>query len=571
MSGSGEKTFTDLAQHHRLGQVRGVNSFIDTLKGLGTTRLVAMGAVAAGLLAFFIYLTSQLASDQMALLYGDLSQKDSGQIIAELEQQGIPYEVAGEGKQIRVPSEQVAQLRLQMAEQGLPGNDSTGYEIFDNTSGLGTTNFVQNINRLRAMEGELARTIRGIENVQQARVHLVLPQRELFSRERQEASASIVLLMDGGQRLKKEQVLSVQHLVASAVPNLEPNLVSIVDQQGTLLARGSDADNPFGGSLSAQELRANYEQRVTRALEQLLERSVGPGNVRAEVSADMSFDRITENSETFDPDSQVARSTQSVEETESEIDREEGNVSVEQNLPAEEAQQGAGSQSQSERVEETTNFELSRTTRTRVSQGGDVERLSVAILVDGRYVTNEAGDRVYQARSDQELEQLATLARSAVGFNQARGDQLEVINMQFADPTAGLEPQTPDTILGLRTEQLMRAAELMVLGILAVLILLLVVRPLVSRLLETPAGEAAGALTDETQQRAALAGPGAESAAQVTEFGMEEEDDSEQLIDLQKVEGRVRASSVRKIGEIVDQHPEEAVAIIRSWLYQQQA
>ena len=547
-----------------------MNSFIDTLKGLGTTRLVAMGAVAAGLLAFFIYLTSQLASDQMALLYGDLSQEDSGQIIAELEQQGIPYEIAGEGKEIRVPSERVSQLRLQMAEQGLPGNDSTGYEIFDNTSGLGTTNFVQNINRLRAMEGELARTIRGIENVQQARVHLVLPQRELFSRERQEASASIVLLMEGGQRLKKGQVLSVQHLVASAVPNLEPNLVSIVDQQGTLLARGSDENNPFGGSLSAQELRANYEQRVTRSLEQLLERSVGPGNVRAEVSADMSFDRITENSETFDPDSQIARSTQVVEEAESEVDREEGNVSVEQNLPAEEGQQGgAGSRSQSERTEETTNFELSRTTRTRVSQGGDVERLSVAILVDGRYVTDEAGERVYQGRSDQELQQLATLARSAVGFNQGRGDQLEVINMQFADPTAGLEPQTPDTILGLRTEQLMRAAELMVLGILAVLILLLVVRPLVSRLLEAPAGEAAGALGDE-QQRAALAAPGAEQSAQVTEFGMEEDDDSEQLIDLQKVEGRVRASSVRKIGEIVDQHPEEAVSIIRSWLYQQQ-
>ena len=549
-----------------------MNSFIDTLKGLGTTRLVAMGAVAAGLLAFFVYLTSQLASDDMALLYGDLDQQDSRRIMSELEQQGVAYDIAGEGTQIRVPKEQVAQLRLQMAEKGLPGEDSTGYEIFDNTSGLGTTNFVQNINRLRAMEGELARTIRSVANVQQARVHLVLPQRELFSRERQEASASIVLLMQGGNRLKDNQVLSIQHLVASAVPDLEPNLVSIVDQQGTLLARGSDEQNPFGGSLTAQEIRANYEQRVARTVERLIERSVGPGNVRAEVSADMNFDRVTENSQEFDPDSQIARSTQVVEETESERDGGgQDNVTVEQNLPAEEGQEdGAGSRRDSERVEETTNFELSRTTRTRVSQGGEVERLSVAILVDGRSVTNEAGEQTYQGRSDQELQQIAALARSAVGYNENRGDQLEVINMEFADPTAGMAPQQPDTILGLRTEQLMRAAELMVLGILAVLILLLVVRPLVARLLEAPA-EGADALTDASGQQAALAAPGAgQQVAQVTEFGMEEEDDNEQLIDLQKVEGRVRASSVRKIGEIVEQHPEEAVSIIRSWLYQQQ-
>jgi flagellar M-ring protein FliF len=550
-----------------------VNTFIDTLKGLGATRLAAMGAVAVGLIAFFIYVTTQMTGDPMALLYNDLSQKDKNRIIAELQKQGVQYTVAGGGSQIRVPKERVGQLRLQMAEQGLPGDSSIGYEIFDNTSGLGTTNFVQNVNRLRAMEGELARTIRSIDNVAQARVHLVLPQRELFSRERQESSASIALLMEGNARLNEEQILAVQHLVASAVAEMEPNMVSIVDQQGTLLARGSDDQNPFGGPLNPQEVRVNAEQRLRQSLEQLIERSVGPGNVRAEVSVDMNFDRITENTESFDPNSQVARSEQTVEETETELDGgEDGRVTVEQNLPAEQANQDGGAQSRSERTreEETTNYELSRTTTTRVRQGSEIDRLSVAVLVDGKYTTNEAGEEVYQERTQQELQQIAALARSAVGFSEQRGDQLEVINLQFADPTEGLKPAEPNRFLGMRSEQLMRAAELIVLGIVAVLILLLVVRPLLSRLLEQPAGEAGqGLLGDQAQGQAQLAAPGAETA-QVTEFGMEEEEEGEQLIDLNRVEGRVRASSVRKIGEIVEQHPEEAVSIIRSWIYQQQ-
>jgi flagellar M-ring protein FliF len=545
-----------------------VNSFIDTLKGLGTTRLIAMGAVALGIIAFFIYVTTQFASQNMALLYSGLSQKDKNQVIAELQKQGVQYQITNDGQNIRVPKAEVGPTRLQLAEQGIPGESKVGYEIFDDTSGLGTTNFVQNINRLRALEGELAQTIRSMENVAQARVHLVLPQRELFSRERQESSASVALLMDGNERLGEEQVMSIQHLVASGVPQLEPEMISIVDQQGTLLARGSGDGPGMGpGGMSGQERRVNVEQRMSRDLEQLIERSVGPGNVRAEVSANMSFDKVTKRSESFDPSTQVARSEQNVEESETEIDAgDQGNVSVEQNLPQDEAQQEGGVQSrtQSEREEETINYEISKTETTRVKQGGEVERLSVAVLVDGRYVTNENGEEVYQERSEEELQQIAALARNAVGFSEQRGDQLEVINMRFADPTADLKPQDQTVFLGLSQEQLMRAAELIVLGIVAVLILLLVVRPLLSRLLEQP--EEQQEITDETQQQPALAGP----EAQVTEFGMEEEDEGEQLIDLNRVEGRVRASSVRKIGEIVDQHPEEAVSIIRSWLYQQQ-
>jgi flagellar M-ring protein FliF len=562
-----------------------VNTFLDTLKGLGAVKLGIMGAVAAGIIAFFIYLTSQLAGEEMALLYGDLAQADSGEIVSELESRNVPFQISPDGSRIEVPKSEVGRLRVAMAQQGLPDGGSVGYEIFDQTSSLGTTNFVQNINHVRALEGELGRTIRSIDNVSQARVHLVMPERELFSRERQEPSASIVLLMEGNRRLDDGQVQSVQHLVASAVPNLKPNLVSIVDQQGTLLARGSGEDGLMGGVTNAQEMQANYEQRLARSVEQLLERSLGPGNVRAEVAVDMNFDRVTENSESYDPDSQIERSTQTVEELEEDVETSgEEPVTVGNNLPDANAD-GEGQttmRSSAERTEETVNYEISKTVTTHVREGGKVNRLSLAVLVDGRYVTNADGEQVYEPRSDQELQQIAALARSAIGFNEQRGDSVEVINMQFADPAAQLEPQQAGSFLGLRQPQLMRAAELLVLGVIAVLVLLLVVRPLVQRLMETPIGQPAAAGAEGTNllsdysgrdDQQALPGPGGLPSTEMADgggdFGASEEE-TEQMIDLNKVEGRVKASSVRKISEIVDKHPEEAVAIVRNWLNQPQ-
>ena len=560
-----------------------MNTFIDTLKNLGAVKLGIMAAVAAGIIAFFIYLTSQLAGTEMGMLYGDLSASDSGKIASELESRGVPFEVSPDGSRISVPKSEVGRLRVAMAEQGLPDGGTVGYEIFDNSSSLGTTNFVQNINHVRALEGELSRTIRAIDGVEQARVHLVMPRRELFSRESQEPSASIVLLMEGSRRLGREQVLAVQHLAASAVADLKPSLVSIVDQQGTLLARGEGENGVTGGASTTQEMQANYEQRLTRTVEELLARSVGPGNVRAEVAVDMNFDRITENSETYDPDSQIARSTQTIEESERDVESEgEQAVTVGNNLPDANAE-GEGQttqESSADRVEETVNYEISKVTKTHVSEGGRVNRLSLAVLVDGNYVTNENGEQVYQPRSEEELQQIAALARSAVGFDQERGDTVEVINMQFADPTADLQATETGGFLGLRHSELMRAAEMLVLGVIAVLVLLLVVRPLIQRLLETPIGEPAlagaggdtGLLSDYAgrDDYAALASPaGVPSTETADQFGAEEES-AEQMIDLNKVEGRVKASSVRKISEIVEKHPEEAVAIVRNWLAQEQ-
>ncbi len=544
-----------------------MNPLLQTLRSLGPVRLAALAGVALALIAFFVFVTTRLSSPDMSLLYAELAANDSSQIIERLESMGVPYELKADGSQIRVPADQVARLRLSMASEGLPTGGSIGYEIFDRQDALGTTNFVQQVNHLRALEGELARTIGSISQVKSARVHLVIPQRELFTREKPEPSASIILVQRGG--LDHAQVVAIQHLVAAAVPGLKPSAVSVVDEQGTLLARGSDED---GNSGTAEEMRAAYESRMRGALEELLQRSLGYGKVRAEVTAEMNFDRVTTNSETFDPDGQVVRSTQTVEE---QADASEGGadaVTVANNVP-DPSLPGGNSQNRntSARTEETVNYEITKTIETHVREAGTVKRLSVAVLVDGMYTSAADGTVAYQPRSAEELDQIAKLVRSAVGFDETRGDTVEVVNMPFVDNTT----ETIDSNalpFGLEKNDLIRVGEMLVLGIVAILVMLLVVRPIIGRLLDVSAASAKspGLLSDQSAMAPALAGPaGGQGELPAPSDVPDTNAEIEKMIDMNQVEGRVRESSLRKIGELVDRHPEQAVNIMRSWMYQE--
>ncbi len=533
-----------------------------------------MGGVVVGMIAFFIYLITRLTTSQMELLYGNLESGDSSRIVSELSTTGVPYELRNNGTEIYVPANEVARMRLGMAGQGLPSGGTIGYEIFDDADVLGTTNFVQNINLVRALEGELARTIGSIISVRSARVHLVLPRRELFSRVKQNPSASIVLKMEGATRLDKEQVLAIQHVMAAAVPGLVPNRISVIDNKGSLLARGFEDDDPTAAmAAKADERRRIFENRLATTIESLLEKTVGFGRVRAEVRADMDFDRINTEEELFDPDGQVVRSTQTLEEsaTSREADANQP-VSVATNLPDVDLAggEGASSATAESRIEETVNFEVSRKVVNHVRETGIVTRLSVAVLVDGNRPRDAEGNRTYEPREEEELELLATLVRSTIGFNADRGDTVDVINMQFAQFIEEEEVEL-ELFFGLNKNDLLRMAEILVLSIVAVLIILLVVRPLVSRAFEAiPAAAAVGAdgrLLAEPGVAPALAAPGV--GIPPGEIAPAEEEMFEELIDIDRVEGRVKASSVKKVGEIVDKHPEEALAIVRSWMYQE--
>ncbi|UUX50511.1 flagellar M-ring protein FliF [Nisaea acidiphila] len=553
-----------------------MNPLVDLIRNLGPIRIAALVGTAVAVLGFFIFLASRLSTGGMSLLYGDLDPADSGAIVKELEARNIEYELKAGGQQVYVPGDEVLKLRVALAEQGVPGGGTMGYEIFDKSDGLGTTSFVQNVNLVRALEGELARTIGAMNNVRGARVHLVLPQRELFSRERRKPSASVVLQVQGAGRLGREQVLAIQHLVAAAVPEMDPQNISILDSRGQLLARGTSEEDGALPGQSSEEMRLAFENRLRGSVEELVERIVGLGRVRAEISAEIDYDRFTEQSEIYDPDSQVARSTQTITESESSQERnKQDTVSVENNLPEAEANAGAGdlsALSQAERSEETVNFEISRTVRNRVKEAGEIQNLSVAVLVDGRYVENEDGDKVYQPRSPEELEQIATLVRSAVGYNGSRGDTVEVVNMQFVK----LEPLDLDDgslLFGISKDEFLQLAEVLVLAVVGLLVILLVVRPVLTRLFEsmpTTLATSGGPAIAGADAIAQLTGPGATAdMAELLEGDDEEESLLDQMIDINQVEGRVRASSLKKIGEIVEKHPEEAVAIIRNWMYQE--
>jgi len=543
---------------------------IETIRNLGPIRLLTIAGVLAGVVGFFFFLMTRLTAPDMALLYNDLSTSDSGRIVGKLETLKVPYELRGNGTSIMVPSDQVLRLRMSMAQEGLPAGGNIGYEIFDKSDSLGTSSFVLNINHLRALEGELSRTIGSLAYVRSARVHLALPKRELFQRDQQEPTASVVLQMNGGRRLDKSEVLAIQNLVAAAVPRLKPARISIIDGQGTLLARGQDGDAASGvGTQTGDEAKTAYESRSVRMVEEMLERILGPGRVRAEVTAEMDFDRISTTSETYDPDGQVVRSTQTVAENSNSRESAAATVSVQNNIPTQPAPNGdgaAGAANASNRNEETVNYEISRTTKTHVRESGSVKRLSVAVAVDGNY----DAQKTYQPRSPEELSQLARLVKSAVGFDEKRGDSVEVINMRFAGGPDTAD-DGPRPLFGLDKNDYIRIAEMVTLGIVGILVILLVVRPIVRRFLEALPEAIANSkqmIADSTAAaKPALPGAAPGMLGMAPAMAGDAGALLEATIDMQQVDGRVRESSVKKIGEIVEKHPEEAVNIIRNWMY----
>lgn len=542
-----------------------MNAFIQSLRSLGPARLMAMAAVSVGLLGFIIYFTMRMGAPKMELLYSDLDTGAARAITQQLDAKQIPYQLRAEGRDIYVPGEQMLKMRLETAEVAHNSGIVNGYELFDKMDALGATNFMQNVNLVRALEGELARTIMSVGTVKQARVHLVLPKREMFSRETQEPSASVILRVQGG-RLSKEQISAIQYLVASAVPKLKPSRISIVDDKGQLLARGFEDDKQVMIS-TQEEMRQAQERRLAQNVEDLLARTIGPGKVRAQVSVEMDFDRVVTNAETYDPDGQVVRSTVSENENARTDEQQNDSVTVQQNMPDPNLNNNQGrATSSNQRNVETTNYEITKKVSNSVRENGVVKRLSIAVLVDGVQVAGADGAKTYQDRSPEEMEKIATLVRSAVGYDAQRGDQVDVINMRFQTLDDALGPVDETLFLGFTKAEIMRMAEGLGVAVVAILVILLIVRPLVTRAFEslpTPSEQASRQLLTEsaTPQLAAPAGSMVPSE--------EEEFETEELIDIDKVEGRVRASSLRKIGEIVNKHPEEALSIVRNWMYQE--
>jgi len=547
-----------------------VQNLLEFAKTIGASRIAAMGAVTLALVGFFTFLILRVTAPEMMPLFTNLTLDDSAGIIKQLDREGVAYELRNNGNEILVPKDRVAKLRMELAQSGLPKGGGIGYEIFDKSDALGTTSFVQNINAVRALEGELERTIRTLDSVQDARVHLVIPERPLFSRDKVEPSASIVLRVRG--TLEPGQVRAIRHLVATAVNGLRPQRISVVDETGSLLADGAD-DDPTGSTV-VDERQVALENRLRKQVEGIVNSLVGPGHARVQVNADFDFNRITETSDKYDPDGRVVRSSQTREES-SATTPNNNEVTVGNQIPQAQqnpTQQEANGQprEQSKKTEETVNYEISKTTKTQVTEGGRVKRISVAVVVDGSYSKDDKGNIVYKPRSKEEIDQIAALVRSAIGFDQKRGDQVEVANLRFAEPPAQpiVEPTGWLSALHFSKDDIMRAIEMVVMGLLGFAVLLLVVRPLVRRILAPM--EAAGPMllaSAAPNEAAAEATAGAGTPINLPTFSAAPSETSK-MIDLAQVQGQVHAQSVQKVGEIADKNPRETVSIIRQWLHE---
>lgn len=527
----------------RLRGAEGVmDELIATIRKFGVLRLAGVVGVGAGVAIALTLIAARISEPAYGVLYADIELAEAKGVIDRLEQDDIAFRTRERGGRMSIlaPAGAISKLRLSLAADGEAPRGGVGYEIFDKESAFGATSFQQNINRLRALEGELSRTIASIDGVRSARVHLALPERSLFARDREAPSASIVI--DAETAIDQKTVRAIANLAASAVPGLSPAQVTVLDAAGDLLTSGKGEDSLAG----APEKTAETEARLRRTLEDILGRVVGAENLRVQVAAEMDFNRITENAEIIDPDSQTVLSSVTVEEAadESQPSSSRG-VTVANALPGSQtiAENTPAATSNNRRTEETTNYEMSRTTRTEVREQGVLKRLSVAVALNAGAAP----------RTPEELQRIAALARSAVGLNDARGDKLEVVEVPF-QPVAAAAPTNGVISAPVIAQNVGRFAETGALALIGLALVVFVLRPMFAGSKpKAPAAiaraEAEGGVTADIAQ-AALPAP------------------ADGRIDLALVQGQVKASSISKVAEVVKAHTDESAGILKGWIRQ---
>ena len=532
-------------------------NFTQMLLKAGPTRLFAALGIAAVVAALLFTLVFRMGGEAKALLFAGVETREMAEISQRLEAADIPYEIREDGGSIYVARSEVFNARMMLSADGLPSRGSIGYEIFDEPDALGQTQFQQNINRLRALEGELSRTIGSLDGVASARVHLVLPERQLFARETEQPTASIVIQLRRDE-LTAGQVRAIRNLVASATPGLSANRVTIVDETGRLLAAAQSGEEGAADGIDARQVAT--EDRIRRTVTDIVEGIVGQGNARVQISAEMDFNRVSSTTQTFDPEGRVVRSTSSSEETGRSGETSRGATAAANVPDAGGAGSGGDSENENNASQETVNYEISNTTRTEVSEGGRIRRLSVAVAVNGTSTPGaEGAEATYAPRTEEEMQRLTSLVRSAVGFNQERGDVVEVVNTQFASlaagGAAGAAPGMFDFLGGL---DVMRIIEIVAALIAALAFVFFVLRPLVGGLMRGGNSATAGV--------PALAGPSSPGGGGAAALPSPDGGVHDDGIDIAQIGGRVRQSSVKKMAEVVAQHPDESAQIIRGWL-----
>jgi flagellar M-ring protein FliF len=389
--------------------------------------------VGGGLLGMIVFV-GWANRPNYGILYANLSETDAAAVVAKLKELKIPYQLSAGGHSVLVPSTQIYDTRLQLATSGLPQGGGVGFEIFDRTN-IGMTDFIQQLNYQRALQGELSRTINQFAEVESSRVHVSIPKQSLFVEEQRESRASVILRLKQGRRLSRGQVQGIVHLVASSAEGLSPENITVVDTQGRLLSEGGETDPMARMGQSQWEFQTNLERTLEKRVQTMLEKAVGQGAVIVRVSADLDFKQIEATEETFDPDATVVRSEQRTEE------KTKGGYPMPSGIPGirtdggEKAGAGSGGSSSFQRSNETINYEINHKTRRVVEPTGRIKKLSVAVLLDGTYekVAGDDGSETstYVPRTPEEMKRYENIVKKSVGYNAERGDQIEVANVSF--------------------------------------------------------------------------------------------------------------------------------------------
>lgn len=416
-------------------------------------------------------------------LFTNLTSEDAGEIVKKLKDTKTPYQITSDGKGILVPSDKVYELRLTLASEGIPQGGGVGFEIFDRKN-FGMTEFVQKLNYQRALQGELSRTIAQLTGVEQARVHLVIPEKSLFKDNEKPATASIVLKMKSNRALRDSEVQGVVHLVSASIEGMDPEHVTILDSRGKILSKGGSSDPTTRMTTAMQETQRTYEKNVEERIQSLLDPIVGGGKTVARVTAAFDFKQVERVEEKFDPESIAVRSEQRTEEKGSSTTSSSGVPGVQTNLgrtaPGGGSTSGGGSKN-----DETLNYEVSRSTAKIIEPVGALSKISIAVLVDGKYELpaavkeGQAAKAKYIPRSPEELQKIETLVKSAVGFNLERGDQLTVQNIPFQDTG---EAGSSETAKWWTNPFLQSLAKNLMIGVGFLVLVMFVIRPLLASL-----------------------------------------------------------------------------------------
>lgn len=542
-----------------------------SILGLGARRLTALAIVGITVLAAVGIGSYYLSKPEREVLYSGLSRDDIGRMGAALNDVGISFDVSADGESLLVAHAETARARMLLAEKGLPQSSNSGYELFNEIGSFGLTSFMQEVTRTRALEGELARSIQTMAGVKAARVHLVLTDRASFRADQHPASASVIVRTENPNDPSGAQ--AIRHLVAAAVPGLELDDVTVLNTEGMVLASGDD------GSGAAASKNALLEQQVSGDLEQKIRRTLAPylgvGNYQVSVTSRLNMDRTTVNETIFDPEKRVERSVRVVKENaNAQNSSAAAAASVAQNLPAQAtgADSGKNSNEENERREETTNFEISSKTIATEHDGFDIEILSIAILVNQDRLAELAGQGDNPKSVDQQLMDIEQLASSAAGFDKDRGDQLKVSAVSFVK--TDLEPVPSPGIFDLLIRQAGTMVNALAIVVVAVLLIWFGLRPTVRAILARPAESSAVAMIPPSEPTVIEAAAAAH-AAQVSEAagagpaGSASSADKVNLIE--DLTSKLNRSPQKRLEQIVDFDEEQAAAILRQWLHQENA